>query len=204
MRFRLATLAFAPIALGFIGCGGSSEAPAEPAARTVAATDLDALRTRDVERSGFAVPPAVAELRPNVLLSPGEAFEALQLDFATLVRITTTGTNGDEVTLAEFDSNHPQLLLVSREVGIKLGPDLVRRGPLDRDAEYAIYLLPQGGVRNEVTRTHRRPATPQELEAARQDREDEPDGAEPANQVDDPADDPADGAENASPAPDDN
>ena len=154
-----------------VGCAAERTEPDRPSVDSYEAQNPGSAETTEVETGTVIVDEQSAQLQPNLVLAVGGDWEAMQLDNAAMLRITAKLPGREEVTLHEAENDPPQLLLVSRREGIKLSGQVLRAGPLLDEAEYRVYLLPPGGVRNEVTQTTVRPATLAELAERRVERE---------------------------------
>ena len=154
-----------------VGCAGERSEPDRRNVDLYEARNPGSVETTEVETGSVVVDEQSARLRPNLVLARDGDWEAMQLDNASTLRITALLPGREEVTLHEAETDPPQLLLISRREGIKLSGQVLRTGPLLDEAEYRVYVLPPGGVRNEVTQTTVRPATPAEVAQRRAERE---------------------------------
>ena len=105
-------------------------------------------------------PEELARLRPAATLPPGERTMIYNALGPLLLRVS----RADGSVLAEAEAQAGEVLVVDRRSGVRLGGRQVVRGPLDEQAEYALYARPPGGVRREVTRSRFRPETVEERE----------------------------------------
>lgn len=155
---------------GLAGCsrGQSGQPGGEARADDQAATQegqSDALpppelRSEVLERQPLNVPPDLANLRPVEVLPDGEQMTLYRAMAPLRLRVA----RADGTTLSEVEADSGQVLVVDRRTGVKLGGEVLVRGPLEEHSVYAIYALPTGGVRQEATRTLIRPETPAERE----------------------------------------
>ena len=156
------------VGLGLAGCQGrqsqSGETQADGEAGDAASkAELPApeMKSEVLDRTPLNVPAELANLRPVEIL---EAEEQMTL-YRGMGPLRLRITRQDGSTLAEVETQAGDVLVVDRRSGVKVGGEVIVPGPLEERSTYAIFALPTGGVRQEVTRSVIRPENVQEREA---------------------------------------
>ena len=152
--------------LVFGGCRSSAGDAAGPGATSRPAEQEPPLppprMTREVvERRAMTPPPALGELKPAAALAADQRQTFYPFAGPALARVERR--EGSVATVvAEAEVGRSAILLIDRRAGVVLDGRVLAAGPLSRGASYELYVLPPGGVRNEVTVTQLRPETEQE------------------------------------------
>lgn len=151
---------------GVGGCNGTTEAP--PPERLP--EERDVRPQFESEREGLRMGQGLDQFQPAAVLEQEDMTLVFPLPSAAQVQVHRVEAE-QSVEVARAEGRQGQLLVVDRGEGVRLGDQRLRNGPLQRDRQYVLYVLPPGGVRQEVTRTTVRPPTREEIEAAREERE---------------------------------
>ena len=159
------------VGLGFAGCSRSGKPEGETqaggeASQGSSGADLPPpeMKSEVLGRTPLNVPAELANLRPVEVLEAGEAMTLYRAMGPLRLRVTRQ----DGTTLSEVETQAGDVLVVDRRSGVKVDGKVVVAGPLEERSTYAIFALPTGGVRQEVTRSVIRPENEQEREARAQ------------------------------------
>lgn len=133
-----------------------------------------------VARQPVRVPRELAQTRPIERLPAGEQLLVYNAMGPLVLRVA----RADGASLAEVEVASGQVLVVDRKAGVKLarggGTETIVPGPLDEQAEYLLFALPTGGLRQESERSVVRPETPAERQQRLEERQ--PEQTEPQTQ----------------------
>jgi hypothetical protein len=157
------------VGLGLAGCQRSQPDGETQVGEEGRASDGEALpppemKSEVLERTPLNVPAELANLRPVAVLEAGEAMTLYRAMGPLRLRVTRQ----DGTTLAEAETLAGDVLVVDRRSGVKVDGEVIVAGPLEEGSTYAIFALPTGGVRQEVTRSVIRPENEQERESRAQ------------------------------------
>lgn len=148
--------------------GGCHSTPEEPPAEP-RASEQDVLPQYETARTQMRVEEGLDRIPPTLVMGADDMTLVFQLPSPARIEVRRVEGQGG-VAVASAEGERGQMVVVDRREGVRLGGRALRNGPLQRRVVYELYVLPPGGVRQEVTRTTVRPPTPEEIEAAREAR----------------------------------
>ena len=148
-----------------LGCQRTADPAPEADLYTSPNTFSEDVQTLQRADATTTVVPTDGELRPVAEMSPNADRLVWTVNGPQLLRLTQfAGKN--ESPLMDVPARAGQVLVMTRDTGIQLGDQTLRKTRLDDGIGYRLYVLPPGGIRNEATRTVTRVATEEEKAAA--------------------------------------